>query len=30
LIDRAQHPSLGFVGDFLQKRGLSRVWFGER
>ena len=29
LVDRAQHSSLGFVGDLLQERGLSLVWFSE-
>jgi hypothetical protein len=28
-VDRAQHSSLGFVGDLLQERGLSLVWFSE-
>ena len=28
-IDRAEHSSLGFVGDLLQERGLSLVWFSE-
>jgi hypothetical protein len=29
LVDRAQHSSLGFVGDLLQECGLSLVWFSE-
>ena len=28
-VDRAKHSSLGFVGDLLQERGLSLVWFSE-
>jgi hypothetical protein len=28
-IDRAQHSSLGFIGDLLQERRLSLVWFSE-
>jgi hypothetical protein len=29
LVDRTQHSSLGFLGDLLQERGLSLVWFSE-
>jgi hypothetical protein len=29
LIGRAQHSSLGFIGDLQQQRGLSLVWFSE-
>jgi hypothetical protein len=29
LIDRAQHSSLGFIGDLQQQRRLSLVWFSE-
>jgi hypothetical protein len=28
-IDRAQHSSLGFVGDLLQQGRFSLVWFSE-
>jgi hypothetical protein len=29
LVDRAQHSSLGFLGDLLQERSLSLVWLSE-
>jgi hypothetical protein len=29
LVGRAQHPSLGFIGDLLQERGLGFIWLSE-